>query len=140
MLLRRHFARGFILFFLLVCLFGVLGCASTPLSKTREQVNQLVIRNMTSAPLYNVDLRIPDREVLVSVNLILPHREYSLGFPAREHARATSLLSWVHRTYKYEKSVDTHIPENLDTSYPARVVILIGDSGQVWSEVEPYYN
>ncbi len=121
-----------------VCLLFLTSCSNRPLTTSHEQVNMLVIRNRTSATLQNVDLRVPDRGVLVSSNLILPGRAFSLGFPSRVHARKEATLSWQHRSYQYTKNINIHIPDKLDTSYPARIVILVGDNGQVWSEIEAY--
>lgn len=113
------------------------GCAKTQ-GTHREVVDRLVIRNMTNAPLTDLALRVPEKEVLVAANMILPYREYILGFPPRKNARVHAILSWKHRGKVYKRDLETFIPDDLDKQKFSRFVILVGNDGALHSEIETY--
>ena len=120
----RSNALNIILVIALVC---VSSCVQLPTQKN-ETINELIIRNNTNSELLDVALRVPDKNLLISVNLILPHREYSLGFRELENQRDQAVITWIHRRRSYTRRIDAPIPETLDRQLTYRAVIIIHDN------------
>jgi len=125
------------LWLILLCLCSIMfeGCAALNTDQN-EFINELIIRNDTNSALYDVTLRVPEKDIIVSTNFILPYREYSLGFPALENKRNRATLSWVHNGMIFRQEIKTEIPINIDKNKTSRVVIRIRNDGQMHSAIE----
>lgn len=110
-------------------------CENQPI-RSREVINALVIRNQTDHSITDVILRVSSTSRVVRASQILARSEYSLGFPTTENSRNAATLSWTHRNQPYTRNIETSIPEDIDVSVPSRVVITIGDDGQLASRIE----
>ena len=124
-------------FVLLLVVSAVCACARVPAQKN-EIINELIIRNNTNSELLDVALRVPDRNRLVSINLILPHTEYGLGFRNLENQREVAILTWIHRRRSYTRRIEAPIPESRDQESVYRVVITIHNDGLISSRLEPH--
>ncbi len=120
-----------------ILLLIMTSCVQVPSAKN-ETIDELIIRNETNSELVDVALRVPDQHILVSVNLILPNREYSLGFRNLENQRDDAILSWVHRQRSYTRRIDTPIPKIINHELIYRVIITVSDNGQISSRLEPH--
>jgi len=103
-----------------------------------EFINELVIRNETSQVLEEVTLRVPTQHIIVSTNLILPHRDYSMGFQAVENERHPATLSWVANGVNHEEDIKSKISKDIDLSKAAVVVISIFADGSIQSTIVPH--
>jgi len=106
-------------------------------SEENELLNELIIRNDTNSVLKDVTLRVPAKNIIVSTNLILPHREYSLGFQARENKRDAATLSWTYQGINYVRDIESVVSKYIDNTIAARVVITISANGQLQSSIVP---
>lgn len=124
-------------YLILLCLIVTVmtGCASLT-SERPELINELVIRNNTTQALHDVALRILQKNIVVSTNLILSLRDYALGFPEREYDQGAIILSWTHNNINYSRQIEMVTAKGIDTTIPARVVITISDGGQLDSRIE----
>jgi len=112
----------------------LIGCKVTPI-KHNETINELTIINLTRSALEEVKLRVPKTKSLVSCNVILPRAECSLGFGELENERNPATLSWIQKGQLYQRDIVTQIPDDLDKSKPAKVIITIEDNGKMSSRL-----
>ena len=121
----------FKLFFVpIVIIFILAACAPTSIVRN-ETINELIISNQTKIALEEVELRVPKTGKMVACSFILPATECSLGFPEFEHQRNNATLSWLQRDQQYQREVIIKIPEDLDMSKAAKVIITIQNNGQI---------
>ncbi|MFT5451810.1 MAG: outer membrane biogenesis lipoprotein LolB [Enterobacterales bacterium] len=124
------------LFFISIVVVLILAaCVPTPVVRN-ETINELIIRNQTKSALEEVELRVPKTGKIVACSTVFPATECSLGFPEFEHQRNHATLSWLQRGQKYQRDIITKIPEDLDMSKPAIVIITIQDNGQITSRLD----
>ena len=95
------------------------GCVGIT-SKPNEIINELIIRNDTNQSMYDVVLRVVGTHIIVSTNMILPYRDYGLGFPQIENERRVATLSWKHNNTPYTREIRTIIPDDIDATTAAK--------------------
>jgi len=115
----------------------VVGCAGMSTGHN-EFINELVIRNETNQALEDVTLRVPTKNIIVSTNLILPQRDYSMGFQALENERNPAILSWIVNGIQHEQDIKSKISKDIDISKSAMVVISIHADGSIQSSIVPH--
>lgn len=114
----------------ILVLFDLAGCLSiTPTSN--ELINQLIIQNNSDDTLGNVVLRVPLKNIIVSTNLILPRRQYVLGFPELENEHNEAILSWTRRNVTYKQNINNNISALIDYENPGKVLLSINSDNQL---------
>ena len=121
----------------LFALVLIQGCAGLN-SGENERIDQLVIVNQTEYLLKDVILSVPDKNIIVSANAILPYRNYTLGFPERENRRERAVLSWWQNGQQYRREIEIEIPQNPEKSLVYTAVVTISDNGKMTSILQPH--
>ena len=118
-----------------IALLLLLTACAAPEVIRNETINELIIFNQTRNALTDVKLSVPKTRSFISCNVILPRAECSLVFRELENKRNPATLSWTQNGKTYARDIVPDIPENLDKDKPAKVILTIGNDGEINSKI-----